>query len=326
MKLPAFDYQKPQSLSEAVGLLAKRDNAQVMGGGSDVLFNMKLRLFEPETLISLDEITELKSIDHTGDGAFTLGAGCTLADLVNHADLIKHQPTFAEAVKSVASWHIRNQATLGGNLCLDTRCWYTNQTQEWRNAREDCFKTGGDICHVIKSSPICVALNSSDIAPALMVLGAEIVLQSHEGERQLALRDFYQPDGVEHTVRRADEILTKVLLPAETKSMTYLKIAPRKGMDFSHGTIAAALTFAGDKVETADMVIGSMAPEPVILKTAAEHLHGKRMSEDLLEQAAELAFEDMGVLTNLYTSSAHKKDLVRALIKKSLRPFMGDKP
>lgn len=324
MKLPAFDYQKPKSLSEAVGLLAERDKAQVMGGGSDVLFNMKLRLFEPETLISLDQVAELKTIEQTGDGAFTLGAGCTLADLVNHADLIKHQPTFVEAVKSVASWHIRNQATLGGNLCLDTRCWYTNQTQEWRNAREDCFKTGGDICHVIKSSPICVALNSSDIAPALMVLGAEMVLQNQKGERQLSLRDFYQPDGVDHTVRRADEILTRIHLPAETKPTAYLKIAPRKGMDFSHGTIAVALTFDGDSVATADMVIGSMAPQPVILKAASKHLQGKQLSEELLEEAAELAFEDMGVLTNLYTSSAHKKDLVRALIKKSLRTFMGE--
>jgi len=324
MKLPAFDYQKPQSLNEAMALLNERDNAQVMGGGSDVLFNMKLRLFEPETLISLDQVAELKKIEHGGDGSFTLGAGCTLVDLANHPDLIKHQPVFVEAVKSVASWHIRNQATLGGNLCLDTRCWYTNQTQEWRNSREDCFKTGGEICHVIKSSPICVALNSSDIAPVLMVLGAEIVLQNQDGERQLSLRDFYRPDGVEHTVRRADEIVTRIRLPAQTKSMAFLKIAPRKGMDFSHGTIAAALTFDGDSVATGDMVIGSMAPQPMTLPAAAKHLQGKKLTEDLLEETAELAFKDMGVLTNLYTSSAHKKDLVRALIKKSLRTFMGE--
>ena len=326
MKLPAFEYQKPLSLDEAVALLDRSANAQVMGGGSDVLFNMKLRLFEPETVISLDKVPELKSIDGTGDGSFTLGAGCTLTELAHHPELIQQQPTFVEAVKSVASWHIRNQATLGGNLCLDTRCWYTNQTQEWRNAREDCFKTGGDICHVIKSSPICVALNSSDIAPALMVLGAEIVLKSQDGERQILLSAFYQPDGVDHTIRSPKEILTRVLLPAETSPMAYVKIAPRKGMDFSHGTIATGLEFDGDTVRNAHMVIGSMAPEPITLVQAGKSLQGKALTEEAMEQAADLAFQDMGVLTNLYTSSAHKKDLVRALVKKSLRKFEKARP
>ena len=326
MKLPAFDYEKPQSLDEAVALLGQRESAQVMGGGSDVLFNMKLRLFEPETVISLDNVPELKTIKAAGDGGFALGAGCTLAQLAQHPDLNAQQPAFIEAVKSVASWHIRNQATLGGNLCLDTRCWYTNQTQEWRNAREACFKTGGDLCHVIKSSPICVALNSSDIAPALMVLGAEIVLKNQNGERQLLLSDFYQPDGVDHTVRTADEILTRVVLPAQTKPISYLKMAPRKGMDFSHGTIASGLSFDGETISTAHMVIGSMAPEPVTLIQAATYLQGKTLSEDIIAQAADLAFQDMGVLTNLYTSSAHKKDLVRALVKKSLRTFEKSRP
>jgi 4-hydroxybenzoyl-CoA reductase subunit beta len=266
-------------------------------------------------------VRELQTIEQTPAGGFILGAGCRLTVLANHPALNEHQPAFIQAIKSVASWHIRNQATLGGNLCLDTRCWYTNQTEEWRNARPTCFKTDGDICHVIKSSPICVALNSSDLAPALMALGAEIQLTGPEGERSLLLSDFYRPDGVEHTTRAASEILSRVTLPANNDPIAYVKITPRKGMDFSHGTIAARLTFEVNDIASAHMVIGSMTPEPITLSKAGQFLQGKRLDEDAMKDVAELALDEMGVLTNLYTSSAHKKDLVRALVKKALRQF-----
>ena len=175
MLLPAHQFAKPASLAEALTVLQK-DPGQVrlLAGGTDVIFNMRGRLFTPDILLSLRDLPELQDVTELADGAVALGAGCRLTDLERHP-LVARYPGLVAGFRAVASRHVRNMATLGGNLNLDTRCWYTNQTAEWRKAKGPCLKTGVEACHAIKSSPVCVALNASDTAPALLALDASAV-------------------------------------------------------------------------------------------------------------------------------------------------------
>src|SRR5207248_1372443 len=202
MRLPWFDYRAPRTLSEAVRILAgEGPNAALIAGGTDLLPNMKRRQTAPKVLVSLRHIPELKR-----NGA-ALGAGLTLTEIVRNT----HVPRgLRQAAAQVATVHLRNMGTIGGNLCLDTRCNYYNQNYEWRKAIDFCLKKDGDICWVATASKRCVAMSSTDCAPALLALGARARLVCAAGEREVALAEFYNNDGIDYLRRRPDEILTEV--------------------------------------------------------------------------------------------------------------------
>lgn len=325
MQLPSFDYVKPSTLEE--GLIALRDAegpVQVLAGGTDVLFNMKLGFFTPKTVINIKALPELKAVTQASDGSIRIGACCRLTDLVDHPLIVEKLPTLAKAIRSVASWHVRNMATLGGNLCLDTRCWYTNQDTTWRNARPPCFKTDGDLCHVIKSSPDCVAINSSDTAPILMCLDAHVSLAKAGSSRDMPLTDFYRYDGLDHTIRQPDEILTSIVVPPCTDKTVFIKIAPREGLDFAVGAIAGRLTKENDKIISLTLVISSLAPAPMILKGAAASIIHSGFTDSAIAAAAEEALDDAGLLTNLFTKVAYKRELIKALVTRALKELRED--
>ena len=166
----------------------------VLAGGTDVIFNMRGRLFQPDVLLSIKDLPELQQVEKQPDGSLSLGAGCRLSDLERHP-LVQAYPGLVAALLAVASRHVRNMGTLGGNLNLDTRCWYTNQTGESREAKGPCPKTGEPVCHAIKSPRICVALNASDTAPALTALEAFAILVPVDAQRVVELNDFFTDDG-----------------------------------------------------------------------------------------------------------------------------------
>src|SRR5947207_1410021 len=202
MRLPWFEYRAPQTLAEAARILAAEGpNAALIAGGTDLLPNMKRRQMAPRMLISVRNIPELK---HNG---VVLGAGITLSEIVSRPELPRG---LRQAAAQVATVHLRNMGTIGGNLCLDTRCNYYNQNYEWRKAIDFCLKKDGDICWVATASKRCVAMSSTDCAPALLVLGARVKLVSTSGTRELALEELYNNDGIDYLRRRPDEILTEV--------------------------------------------------------------------------------------------------------------------
>src|SRR5712692_6911089 len=225
MRLPWFEYRSPATLSEAARILAAEGPAAVLiAGGTDLLPNMKRRQMAPKMLISLKKITQLRQ-----NGA-TLGAGLTLSEVVKKKEL---PAALRQAAGQVATVHLRNMCTLGGNLCLDTRCNYYNQNYEWRKAIDFCLKKDGDICWVATASKRCVAMSSTDCAPALMALGASVRLVSTQSERDVALADLYRNDGIDYLTRRPDEILTEVKLPAsEGWRSSYWKLRRRGAFDF----------------------------------------------------------------------------------------------
>ena len=314
MLLPDHEFIKPTTLAETLATLTAADGEiKILGGGTDVVFNMRGRLFQPDVLLSIKDLPELQAVVIVADGALHIGAGCRLTDLERHAEL-RLWPGLVAAVSAVASRHVRNMATLGGNLCLDTRCWYVNQSAEWRAAKGPCMKTGRDHCHAIKTSPVCVALNASDIAPALIALDATIHLASAGGERDLPLADFYTDDGADHTVRRDDEIMTAVTVPAACGPMTYIKETARKGNDFAYGTIAAHLAPGGG----ARIVIGALTGRPSLLLEPARIVNEQGLDDAAIEAAVEATRGELGALTNLYTPAAYKTALARGLVRSAL--------
>ncbi len=319
MLLPEHDFVKPATLAE--GLAVLRDapgDVRLLGGGTDVVFNMRCRLLTPDTLLSLKDLPELQGIAVLPDGSLQLGAACRLTDLVAATVLTERYPALVKAFRAVASRHVRNLATLGGNLCLDTRCWFTNQTKEWRDAKGPCLKTGKDVCHAIAGAPVCVALNNADSPPALIALNATVTLASSRGERRMLLQDFYLEDGIRHTTREPDEILTSVTIPPTTDRLVFLKETARQGMDFSYGAIAVRADGSGATASRLRIVLGSLTTAPRLLAGAAERLAVLGLGDDGLDAACATLRDELGPLTNLYSPAAYKRELARILLRKAV--------
>jgi 4-hydroxybenzoyl-CoA reductase subunit beta len=317
MRLPDHEFLKPASLAEGLALLAARPEARVLAGGTDVVFNMRGRLFTPPSVVSVRGLPELQGVHERPDGSLDIGAGCRLTDLLADPRVARH-PALLAALRAVASRHVRNLATLGGNLCLDTRCWFTNQSEDWRAARGPCLKTGVDACHALHGSPVCVALNNADTPPALIALDATVTLESVRGRRQVALRDFYRDDGIAHTVRAPDELLTRVVVPPTTDRVVFLKETARQGMDFAYGTIAARADGHGARARRITLVLGSLTTAPVVLHDIAARLVTDGLGDDAIDAACAGLRAVLGPLTNLYSPAAYKRELARALLRRAL--------
>jgi 4-hydroxybenzoyl-CoA reductase subunit beta len=319
MLLPPHDFQKPASLAEGLKLLAANTEAiKLTAGGTDVIFNMRGKLFQPEVLLSIKDIPELKGVTLLDDGALRIGAGNRLTDLEQDTLIVTHLPALVPALRAVASRHVRNMATLGGNLCLDTRCWYTNQTAEWRKAKGPCLKTGVDACHAIPGSDICVALNASDTAPMLIALDAVVTLQSATGTRDVPLQDFYTSDGIAHTVREANEIMIAITVPACGDRTVYIKETARKGNDFSYGVIAARASGRGEQATDVRLIIGSLGTQPIVLDAPARIAAEQGLSDEGIAAAVAATRDELGALTNLYTPAVYKSKLGRMLVQQAL--------
>ncbi len=326
MRLPRFRYHAPRSVAEAATILAAEgDQAMLLSGGTDLLPNMKRRQQVPGTLIGLREIAELRQIDN-GSG-LRLGAGLTLTEIVRDARVRERYPGLFQAAVQVATPHLRSMATLGGNLCLDTRCNYYDQNYEWRKAIDFCMKKDGETCWVAPSSRRCLAVSSTDAAPALMALGASVRLVSdHDGERVVPLDELYHNDGIHYLARRHDEILTEVLLePAAGWRSTYWKLRRRGAFDFPVLSVAAALRL-GDTgaVEQARIVLGAVASSPLPAGKAAESLVGRELTDAVIERAAELASKRAKPMDNTDFTLHWRKRVTRDFVGYALRELRGD--
>jgi 4-hydroxybenzoyl-CoA reductase subunit beta len=319
MLLPDHDFIKPRTLQEGLNLLRDAPpGVQLLGGGTDVVFNMRCRLLTPATVLSLKDLPELQGLTLLPDGSLRLGAASRLTDLIAEPVLREEYPALVQAFRAVASRHVRNLATLGGNLCLDTRCWFTNQTKEWRDAKGPCLKTGTDACHAIQGSPVCVALNNADSPPALIALDATLTLASTRGERTIPLRDFYRDDGIRHTVRAPDEILTAVTVPPTADRLVFRKETARQGMDFSYGTIAIRADGSGASASRLRIILGSLTTAPRELSGAAERLAAAGLGDEGIQAACATIRDELGALTNLYSPAAYKRELARTLLHKAV--------
>jgi 4-hydroxybenzoyl-CoA reductase subunit beta len=320
IRLPWFDFRVPRSVAEAAKILAgEGPQAMLIAGGTDLVPNMKRRHQTPATLVSLRRIEALRKLN----GA--LGAGVTLTQLVESAEIRQRHRGLWQAAAQIATPHLRNMGTLGGNLCLDTRCTYYNQSHEWRKAIDFCLKKEGETCWVATASKRCVAVSSTDSAPALIALGARVKLVSSSGEREVPLAELYRNDGIDYLSRRPDEILTEVTLPdpAGWKS-TYWKLRRRGSFDFPVLGVAAAVKMNGDVVEEARIALGAVASRPFLVDKASAALAGKKLTDDVIAEAAASVASRAKPMDNADLDLYWRKEVVGAFVGYALRELRGD--
>ena len=315
LRLPWFDYRAPRTVAEAAKILAgEGPQAMLIAGGTDLLPNMKRRHQTPKILVSLKGISSLRVLN----GSF--GSGLTLTEIVNS----KKTPTaLRQAAAQVATPQLRNVGTLGGNLCLDTRCTYYNQNYEWRQAIDFCLKKDGDICWVATASKRCVAVSSTDTAPALIVLNAEIKLESTGGERWIPVEALYKNDGIDYLSRKPDEILTEVKIPGGWKS-TYWKLRRRGSFDFPILGVAVALKFSGDVIEDARVALGAAASRPFLVEKASEFLRNKTLTEEVVAEASALIANRAKPMDNTDMDLYWRKEVADDFAGYALRELRGD--
>jgi len=323
LRLPWFDYRAPRSVGEAVEILAREGPAAMLvAGGTDLLPNMKRRHQTPKVLVSLRGIEELKKTSN-GSG-LTLGSALTLTSITRNRSVKEKFTALHQAAAQIATPHLRNMGTLGGNLCLDTRCTYYDQNYEWRQAIGFCLKKDGQTCWVATASKRCVAVSSTDTAPALIALNAKVVLAGPGGEREIPVEGLYKNDGIDYLSRRPDEVLTAVKVPDGWKS-TYWKLRRRGSFDFPILGVAVALRFdSGNSIQEARVALGAVASRPFLVEKAGEFLKGKTLTDEVIAEASELVANRAKPMDNTDMDLYWRKEVADDFAGYALRELRGD--
>jgi len=319
LRLPWFEHRAPRSVAEAAKILAgEGPRAMLIAGGTDLLPNMKRRHQAPQVLVSIQKLDALRAISN-GNGV-SFGAGLTLSEIARHE---KTPAALRHAAIQVATPHIRNMGTLGGNLCLDTRCTYYNQSYEWRKAIDFCLKKDGSICWVATASKRCVAVSSTDTAPALIALNATVKLVSAKGEREIPVEALYQNDGIDYLSRTPDEILTEVRVPSGWNS-TYWKLRRRGSFDFPILGVAAAVRLDNEVIADARLALGAVASRPFLVEKAGAFLKGKKLTDEVIAEAAGMVANRAKPMDNTDMDLYWRKEVADDFAGYALRELRGD--
>jgi 4-hydroxybenzoyl-CoA reductase subunit beta len=322
MRLPRFRYVAPTSLPEAAAAL--RDlgpDAAVLAGGTDLFPNMKRRQQTPGTVVALRGIAALRE-RATDRGGLTLGALVPLSAIEHDREIAAAWPALARAASLVATPPLRNMGTIGGNLCLDTRCSYYDQSAEWRAAIGYCMKREGDVCWVAPGSKRCWAVSSSDTAPVMCALGAEITLVSAAGARRIPASELFADDGMQYLTRRPDEILAAVHVPAPAagERSAYVKLRRRGSFDFPVlGVAVRARIGAGGTVEAARIFVGGAGSRPQEARAAADALVGRALDDAAIAKAAGLIAQVAKPMQNTDFTLSWRKSVAREYAARALR-------
>lgn len=325
LRLPAFEYHRPSTVDEALSLLREHGaDARFVAGGTDLIPNMKHRLFEPGHLVALSSIDALHGI-RVDDGILDIGAGETLSGVACHAGVRHHAPALAEAARHVAGPQIRNRGTLGGNLCLDTRCTYYNQTEFWRSALGFCLKKDGEVCHVTRVGRKCVAAHSADTPPVLMVLDAEVVIEGLQGSRTLPVRDLFVADGIHNTRLERGDLVTRIRIPVRAETVcVYRKLRQRKAVDFPLLTVALAAERMPDGgVSNVRGVVTGLGSRPRELTGWSDIFDGGHLDDDAIEALAQRAFAQCHPLENAIVDPAWRRAMVPVEVRRALVELRG---
>jgi 4-hydroxybenzoyl-CoA reductase subunit beta len=316
LRLPRLRYLQPSSAREAAAMVAAHgEKAMLVAGGTDLFPNLKRRQFEPEVLVQVPRLPGIRR----DDGHFALGATVTLAQAAADPALRAALPGFAQAAGLVSSPPLRNAGTVGGNLCVDTRCNYYNQTFEWRKSIGFCMKKDGEICLVAPSSPRCWAVSSSDTAPVALVLGATVELAGPDGSRVIPVAALYRDDGMEYLAKQPHEVLTAIMLPVEAGVRTaYVKLRRRGSIDFPIAGAAVALKLDGDLVVSCRIALSAVASHPLEVPAAGEFLAGRRLDKESITATAELAAKPAKPLDNTDLTHFWRKKMVRVVVEQAL--------
>ncbi|HEX7425158.1 MAG TPA: FAD binding domain-containing protein [Terriglobales bacterium] len=321
MSLPEFKLLRPRTTAEAIALLAQHaGNIRILAGGTDLLPSMRQKLFEPQSLLDIRRIAELKGIRRQPNGAVEIGALTALTD-IEHSDLLRqHFPVLPEAAKTVASPVLRNMGTIGGNICLDTRCLWYNQSLQWRKSCAFCIKKDGDLCHVAPGGTTCWAVFSGDTPAALLCLNAEIEIASVAEVRRVKLGDFYTGLGDDYRKLHPGELLTRVFLPASSADYrgAYRKLRIRGSIDYPLAGVAIVMKRSNGHIEDARVGLTAVNPAPLLVKGVTELLAGKRLTEELAEAVGDLAAKTAKPLTTSALTPEYRREMIRVFTKRAV--------
>jgi 4-hydroxybenzoyl-CoA reductase subunit beta len=321
LSLPQFKLLRPRSIAEAIEHLVNHaGSVRVLAGGTDIIPSMRQKLFEPEYVVDLRAISEIRGIRPQPDGSVEIGALTTIRTIERSDFLREHYPVLSEAAGTVASPVLRNMGTIGGNICLDTRCLWYNQSLNWRKGCGFCIKKDGDLCHVAPGGTKCWAAFSGDIPPALLCLKAEIEIAGPAGTRRLPLAYFYTGLGDNCRNLEANELVTRAFLPASSKdySGVYRKLRVRGSIDYPLAGVAVVLQRSNGHVSDARIGITAVNPAPLLVKGASELLAGKAIDEGLAEAAGDLAAKISKPLTTSALTPEYRREMIRVFTKRAL--------
>ena len=333
LRLPPFEYHRPSSLGEVTAILADQGpNARVVAGGTDLWPNMKRRHQKAETIVSLMAIPELRSTTSDSHAKeVRIGATTSLSAVRQDSIIQSRYPALARAVGSISSPPLRNMGTIGGNLCLDTRCTYYNQTEGWRRSIDYCMKEAGTICWVAPSSPRCWAHTASDSAPILCALGARVRLQSNTGDRLLPVSELFHNDGITYLAKSPEELLTDLYLPAESSVKTcrssFWKLRRRGSIDFAVLSVAAAFWFDDhDHVSAASIYLGAVGSSPLPLEDLDNLVLGKPLTEEIIDEIAKRARRLSTPMDNTDFKAQWRSAMAERYTQAALREIAGLDP
>lgn len=320
LRLHSYAYHRPQTLDAALELMAQHpQDAMLIAGGTDVMPNMKHRLFTPNHVIGIKGLRELRGIA-VENNELVIGAGETLSAIARNPLVLRHVPSLAQAAGSVAGPQLRNMGTLGGNICLDTRCTYYNQSFFWRNALGFCLKKDGDICHVTKVGKKCVAAHSADTPPVLMTVGGTVDLVSTRGTRSVSVADFFIADGIWNSVRKPDEIVARVRIPlpsADTR-MHFTKVRQRQSIDFPLLNMAMAIGFDGNNIRSIKLVVSALGSRPRDVAGLEKVAVGQVLNEETAHAIAERAYQQCHPLENIIVDPDWRRAMVPVYVRRAL--------
>jgi 4-hydroxybenzoyl-CoA reductase subunit beta len=321
LSLSPFRLLRPHSTEEAIAFLAAYSGKiRVLAGGTDLIPSMRQKLFEPEYVLDLRGITQMRGIRPQSNGSVEIGALTTLGAIEKSLYLRQYFPVLTEAAATVASPVLRNMGTIGGNICLDTRCLWYNQSLTWRKGCGFCIKKDGDLCHVAPGGTKCWAAFSGDTPPALLCLNAAIEIAGRDGTRQIPLHEFYTGDGENYRSLLPCELVTRILLPAESAGFrgVYRKLRVRGSIDYPLAGVAVALKRSNGHVEDARIAMTAVNPAPLLVQRAGAILVGKTVDEALAEIVADIAARTAKPLTTSALTPEYRREMIRVFTKRAV--------
>ena len=330
MKLPKFEFIQPHSLQEACSILGEHDRkAAILAGGTALMVGLRYGLSKPAVVIGLKGLTELDYVDRNGSGGLAIGSMVSLETLEKSPPVLNEYPALAQAAQLVAVPPIRHKATVGGNLCLDTRCIYHNQSEFWRSGLKACFKRGGNLCNAVEKGRRCQAVYQGDLGPVLLALGAQVKIVSAKGKKIIPLAEFFTGRGEKPNVLKPDEILVEIRIPPSGYGVAgvYEKLRVREGMDFPMAGVAVMVKrIPNGTIELAKVVLGAVGSSPAEVPKAATLLEGNKPTDDLLQSVSREAMDRVQPVGNLAMNASYRKKMVGVLVKRALRRALGMAP
>ena len=322
MRLPKFEYHEPKTLKEAARALASDAKRSVLlGGGTDLLVNMKHRVIEPKRVINLKTIPKLSYISNRKDG-LRIGALTTLCDLASSREIQESLPILSQVSTKVGAYALQAMGTLGGNLCQGNRCRFYNQSAFWRGAKSPCYKAGGKLCHVVRKPGECHSTYCGDMAPVLIALEAKVRVVGLNGERVLPLNKLYTEDGKKPLSLKNGEILKEVLLPPPSGKTLYLKWRRRESVEFP--IVSLALHIEKDRTEKitkARIIFSAVGPGPVETAEAEKMLEGSSLDNRTIERVSNQAVKEISPMRTSIYSPSYKRRIAGILLRQALENF-----